>query len=82
MKEGHLVQVYDANAWRLPIETISEVCQADEWDAICIGGLTTSYNYIKQACKLIRQAPVLKATIIAGGGFLTSMPHEMFQLGS
>jgi len=77
MKDGHLVQVYDANAWRLPIETISEVCQADEWDAICIGGLTTSYNYIKQACKLIRKASP-KATIIAGGGFLTSMPHEIF----
>ena len=78
MEKGHLVQVYDANAWRLPIETITEVCQADDWDAICIGGLTTTYNYIKQACKLIKSAAP-NCTLVAGGGFLTSMPHEIFE---
>jgi anaerobic magnesium-protoporphyrin IX monomethyl ester cyclase len=77
MEEGHLVQVYDANAWRLPIESIIEVCQADDWDAICIGGLTTSYNYIKKAAKLIKQSAP-NCILIAGGGFLTSMPHEIF----
>ncbi|XQW85825.1 B12-binding domain-containing radical SAM protein [Thalassotalea piscium] len=78
MEKGHLVQVYDANAHRLPLETIIDVCQADEWDAICIGGLTTTYNYIKKACKLIKQtAP--NAQLIAGGGFLTSMPTEVFK---
>lgn len=78
MKEGHLVQVYDANAWRLPIQTVVEVCQADDWDAICIGGLTTSYNYIKKACKLIKQT-CPDVTLVAGGGFLTSMPHDIFK---
>ncbi|GHE80930.1 B12-binding domain-containing radical SAM protein [Thalassotalea profundi] len=78
MKKGHLVQVYDANAHRLPLETIVEVCQADDWDAVCIGGLTTTYNYIKKACKLIKQAAP-KAQLIAGGGFLTSMPTEIFK---
>ncbi|GAA5132123.1 B12-binding domain-containing radical SAM protein [Thalassotalea piscium] len=78
MNKGHLVQVYDANAHRLPLDTIIEVCEADNWDAICIGGLTTTYNYIKKACKLIKQtAP--KAQLIAGGGFLTSMPTEIFK---
>ncbi|MDO6426455.1 radical SAM protein [Thalassotalea sp. 1_MG-2023] len=78
MKEGHLVQIYDANAHRLPLETIIEVCQADEWDAICIGGLTTTYNYIKKSCKLIKESAP-NAQLIAGGGFLTSMPHEIFE---
>ena len=78
MNNGHLVQVYDANAWRLPIESIIEVCQADDWDAICIGGLTTTYNYIKKACKLIKETSP-NTQLIAGGGFLTSMPHEIFE---
>ncbi|WP_448563718.1 B12-binding domain-containing radical SAM protein [Thalassotalea ganghwensis] len=77
MEKGHLVQVYDANAHRLPIDTITEVCQADDWDAVCIGGLTTTYNYIKKALKLIRAAAP-NTQIIAGGGFLTSMPHDIF----
>ncbi len=78
IEKGHLVQIYDANAWRLPLNTIIEVCEADDWDAICIGGLTTTYNYIKKACKLIKQAAP-QAQLVAGGGFLTSMPHEIFQ---
>ena len=78
MEKGHLVQVYDANAHRLSIDTITEVCQADDWDAICIGGLTTTYNYIKHACKLIKAAAP-NTQLIAGGGFLTSMPHEIFK---
>lgn len=78
MEKGHKVQVFDANAWRVPIETVEEVCRADEWDAVCIGGLTTSYRYIKQACKIIRNT-IPETVIIAGGGFLTSMPHEIFE---
>ncbi|BDX07754.1 B12-binding domain-containing radical SAM protein [Planctobacterium marinum] len=78
IRHGHLVQVYDANAWRLPIETVKEVCQADDWDAICIGGLTTTYNYIKTACKMIKEvAP--DAVLVAGGGFITSMPSEIME---
>jgi len=78
IEKGHLVQVYDANAHRLSIDTIVDVSQADDWDAICIGGLTTTYNYIKKACKLIK-ASAPKAQLIAGGGFLTSMPNDIFK---
>jgi anaerobic magnesium-protoporphyrin IX monomethyl ester cyclase len=76
IQHGHEVCVYDANAWRQPISKLSDACKADDWDAICIGGLTTTYNYIKQACEIIKMTSP-KSTLIAGGGFLTSMPQEM-----
>lgn len=76
IKDGHSVAVYDANAWRQPIEKIANACRADEWDVIAIGGLTTTYGFIKKACHIAKQtAP--DALLVAGGGFLTSMPHEI-----
>ena len=75
IKEGHLVQVYDANAWRQPLEVLDEVYLSDKWDVIGIGGLTTTYGFIKEACK--RAKLNSDAFLIAGGGFLTSMPQEI-----
>lgn len=74
--EGHLVQVYDANAWRKGFDVLEQVCLADDWDVIAIGGLTTTYNYIKQSCKIIRKV-LPDVCLMAGGGFLTSMPLEI-----
>ncbi|MBL8014458.1 MAG: B12-binding domain-containing radical SAM protein [Candidatus Omnitrophica bacterium] len=76
VEKGHLVQIYDENAWRKGPEVMAQVCVADEWDVIAIGGLTTAYNSIKNTVKIARRvAP--KAFIIAGGGFLTSMPKDI-----
>ena len=75
---GHMVQVYDANAWRKSDKILKQVCEADEWDLICIGGLTTTYGYIKKACQIAGE--VAKGSkIIAGGGFFTSMPKEIME---
>lgn len=76
MDHGHQVQIYDANAWRLGDEAIVEVCQADDWDVIGIGGLTTTYNFIKRAVAICKEHSP-KSFLVAGGGFLTSMPKEM-----
>ena len=78
IQQGHQVAVYDANAWRQPISKVADACKADDWDAICIGGLTTTYNCIKQCCKIIK-ATSPKSVLIAGGGFLTSMPQEIME---
>jgi len=78
MDNGHQVQVYDANAWRKGFDILPEVYSADDWDVIAIGGLTTTYNFIKEACRIAKKtAP--NAFLIAGGGFLTSMPKEMME---
>jgi len=77
-KNGYLVQVYDANAWRKDIDVLIQVYEADQWDVICIGGLTTTYGYIKEACRLAKvHAP--DSFLLAGGGFLTSMPREIME---
>jgi radical SAM superfamily enzyme YgiQ (UPF0313 family) len=76
MDKGHQVQVYDANAWRLGEETLREVLQADDWQVIALGGITTAYGSIKQTVKVARQE-CPKAVIMLGGGVLTSLPQEM-----
>lgn len=78
MDAGHQVQIYDANAWRKGFGVLPDVYKADDWDVIAIGGLTTTYNFIKEACRQAKEhAP--NAYLIAGGGFLTSMPQEILE---
>jgi radical SAM superfamily enzyme YgiQ (UPF0313 family) len=75
---GHQVQVFDANAWRQGDEVLAEVLQADDWEVVATGGITTSYASIKKIVSFARQhAP--KALIVLGGGVLTSMPHDIMR---
>lgn len=79
MNAGHLVQVYDGNAWRLGDEVLGQVLEADDWDVVATGGITTAYGHIKRICQLTKEhAP--KALLVAGGGFLTSMPRDIMRL--
>ncbi|MBI3543648.1 MAG: B12-binding domain-containing radical SAM protein [Deltaproteobacteria bacterium] len=76
--KGHQVSFYDENAQRLGDEIIEKVCQADDWDVIGIGGLTTTYRSVKKIIRIIkRTAP--NALLVAGGGFITSMPREIME---
>ena len=77
-KHGHQVAVFDANAARVGLRELSDACKAAPWDIIGIGGLTTTYGYIKRAVKVIKQT-CPQALLIAGGGFLTSMPTEIMK---
>jgi radical SAM superfamily enzyme YgiQ (UPF0313 family) len=76
MKQGHSVQIYDENAWRKGPEVQRQVLEADDWDVIAIGGITTAYGSIKQIVTLAREVcPTVP--IVLGGGVLTSLPREM-----
>lgn len=78
-QDGHLIQIYDANAWRLSDRELIEAIQADAWDVVATGSITTGYGSIKKIVKYAkRYAP--KALLVAGGGCLTSMPREIMQL--
>jgi anaerobic magnesium-protoporphyrin IX monomethyl ester cyclase len=78
MRDGHLVQIYDHNAWRAPDSVLAQVLKADAWDVIAIGGITTAYRSIKHITDVAKEvAP--KALRVAGGGFLTSMPHDIMR---
>jgi anaerobic magnesium-protoporphyrin IX monomethyl ester cyclase len=76
MDKGHLVQVYDENAWRKGDEVLKQVLQADDWDVVALGGITTAYGSIKHAVAVARQV-CPKTAIILGGGVLTSLPREI-----
>lgn len=78
IKDGHEVCVYDANAHRQPISKVADVCKADDWDVIAVGGLTTTYGFIKKTFHIAKVAAP-QSLLIAGGGFLTSMPLDIFR---
>ncbi len=79
MQEGHLVQAYDMNAWRLGDDVLQEVLEADDWDVVAMGGMSTTYSCVKKICKASKAfAP--RALVVVGGGLLTSMPRDIMQL--
>lgn len=79
MEKGHQVQVYDANAWRLGDDVLAEVLAADDWQVVALGGMTTTYASVKKIVAMAR-ATCPAATIVLGGGILTSLPHDMMRL--
>jgi len=72
----HLVQVYDANAWRRGEDLLRQVLHADDWDVIALGGITTTYGSVKSIVGTAREV-CPSAVIVLGGGLLTSMPREI-----
>ena len=78
VKRGHQVQIYDANAWRKGDDILEQVCAADDWDVIGIGGLTTTYGFFKRACGIAKRVSP-RSLLLAGGGVFTSMPHDIMK---
>ena len=76
VQQGHRVQVYDANAWRLGDEALRQAMQADDWDVIAAGCITTGYGSLKKIVQMA-DAYAPQAVIAVGGGVLTSMPIEI-----
>lgn len=75
-KKKYRIQVFDANAWRPSDIQLKQVFALDRWDVIAIGGLVTSYGYIKKAVQYARSI-CPEALIVAGGGFLSAIPWEI-----
>src|SRR2546428_9508683 len=78
IREGHLVQVFDANAWRASDAVLAQVLKAGRWDVIALRGIPTAYRSIKHIVRLAKEL-VPQALVVAGGGFLTSMPHDIMR---
>lgn len=72
----HKIQVLDANAWCPSDTQLLEVLKLDDWDIIAIGGLVTSYGYIKKCVEYARKI-CPKSLIVAGGGFISPIPFEV-----
>src|SRR2546427_10027868 len=67
MREGHLVQIYDANAWRASDAVLGQVLAADRWDVVALGGITTAYRSIKQIVRRGTAADPPAVGVRAGG---------------
>src|SRR5437016_3919562 len=78
MKAGHLVQVYDANAWRLGDDVLRNVLEADDWDVVAAGGISTTYGYVKKLGQFTKEH-VPEALFVVGGGLLTAMPRDLMK---
>lgn len=79
MQEGHRVQVYDANAWRAGDDVLRQVLQADDWDVVATGGITTTYGYVKKICQFSKEL-CPDSVLVVGGGLLTSIPRDIMRL--
>ncbi len=78
VRDGHMVQVFDANAWRPTDGEIKEVLASDTWDVIATGGLITTYGFIKKTVRLAREV-CPGSLIVAGGGFITPIPYDVMK---
>jgi radical SAM superfamily enzyme YgiQ (UPF0313 family) len=79
IREGHQVQVYDLNAWRLGDDVLEQVLAADEWDVVAAGGISTTYASVKKIARLARKVTP-SSRIVIGGGLLTAMPRDIMRL--
>src|SRR5438309_4091755 len=84
-KKGGQVGALDLNALRMdfrgnqiPDHIIADEISRDKWDLIGIGGLTSQYARIKELVPIIRKSSP-ESIIIAGGGWSTYNPDEIFQ---
>jgi anaerobic magnesium-protoporphyrin IX monomethyl ester cyclase len=78
------VAFFDANAARdlKPQEHVYKdldtALATEQFDIIGVGGITTTYASIKRIVKMARQRQK-DALIVAGGGFMTSMPNDIMR---
>ena len=73
---GHQVQVFDCGAWRPTEKQIRSVLRADQREVIGIGGLVTSYGYIKNFLAMAREE-CPESLLVLGGGVLTPIPRNI-----
>lgn len=81
---GIQTALFDINATRSVLRSheadgeLVNAVKAEDWDAIGIGGITTTYSSIKHSLKLIR--PIYNGPIILGGGGFTAQPQDWMKL--
>ena len=77
--EEHEVRVLDINAYRYSKAYVEGfICEADV-DVYCIGGIITTYKYIKWLIRIIRKYHRNKRKIIVGGPIGSTIPETMLE---
>jgi radical SAM superfamily enzyme YgiQ (UPF0313 family) len=78
LKDGHKVEVMDINAYRWNRIEVEKRIKNTEFDAVGIGGIITTYKYVKWLIAVIRKYHPDKK-IIVGGSIGTSIPKLMLE---
>mgnify|MGYP001576247781 CR=1 FL=1 len=88
VKDRHEVAICDLNAMRDIYKNpddlqdyLLECLRLTKWDYIGVSGLSTQYREIKKVLPVARKTNP-QATILAGGGWVSSIPQEMLELNS
>ena len=63
----------------VPTNLIINEIKSDDWDIIGIGGLTSTYQRIKELVPIIKKS-IPNSVLLAGGGWSTYNPDEILKL--
>lgn len=76
--EGHKVEMMDVNVYRWSPQEILEKISKSNFDVVGIGGLSTTYSFVKWiTLELKKMFPDIP--IIAGGYVATPIPKIIFE---
>lgn len=79
---GHDVGILDLNANRFSVDAFREELKDADYrdaDVFGIGGMSSQYKFIKPLVPIIKQVHP-DALLVAGNGFLTTLPEETMKL--
>jgi len=78
LKAGHSVSVVDINARRYRKEEVQKMIENFDADVVGIGGMITTYSYVKWLVSEIRRMkPNIK--IVVGGGVCSAIPKQFME---
>lgn len=78
LKSGYKVDVLDINAHRFSPEDVERKIKAMDFDIAGIGGIVTTYKYIKWLTRVIKESHPDKK-IVVGGSVASSIPKIMLE---
>lgn len=81
LQEGYQVEVLDINAHRFSKEEVEYKISKSNFDVVGIGGIITTYKYVKWLIKVLKNYHPHKQIII-GGSIASSIPHIMLEKNS
>lgn len=78
LKDGFEVEVLDINGYRFTKEEVEKKIRDAHFDVAGIGGIVTTYKYVKWLVPILKKYHPDKKVIV-GGSVATSIPHIMME---
>ena len=75
---GHKIEVLDIEGYRWSRKVVEEKIKASNFDVVGIGGIISSYNYVKWLTKNLKNKNP-NAKIVVGGAHATSIPEIILE---